>query len=311
MRDYLDKQLKEIREKVGDGRVLLGLSGGVDSSVCAALLSEAVGDRLYCVYIDHGFMRKNETDEVKQAFAGRNLNFIHVDAGTRFLSRLKGISDPEKKRKLIGNEFAKVFEEEAKKYGNASFLAQGTIRADIIESGKNKSTVIKSHHNVGGLPKELGFVGVIEPLSELFKEDVRHLGRILGLPKSLVERQPFPGPGLAIRVIGEITKEKLDILREADFILRDEFSNSQAKVDQYLCVLTNTRSVGIRDGLRSYDYTVAIRAVKTNDFMSCEYAKLPYDLLSKISSRITSEVQGVNRVVYDITNKPPATIEWE
>lgn len=312
MDDYLQKQIAEVREKVGNKRVLLGLSGGVDSSVCAALLSEAIPGQLVCIYIDHGFMRKNETDCIKEVFEKRSLDFVAVDAKERFIKRLEGITEPEAKRKIIGEEFARTFEDEAKKHGHPEFLAQGTIYPDIVESGKNKSAVIKSHHNVGGLPKDLGFEGVIEPLAGLFKDEVRKLGVMLGLPDSLVNRQPFPGPGLAIRIIGEITDEKLNILREADAILREEIGKSRAKKpNQYFAVLTNTKSVGVIGDFRSYDYTLALRAVITSDFMTCEYARLPYRLLTKISSRITNEVKGINRVVYDVTSKPPATIEWE
>ncbi len=311
MEDYLQRQIALVREKVGKKSVLLGLSGGVDSSVCAALLSEAIGEQLVCVYIDHGFMRKNETEEIKKVFARRPIKFVYVDARARFLKKLEGVTEPEQKRKLIGAEFARTFEDEAKKQGNPAFLAQGTIYPDIVESGANKSAVIKSHHNVGGLPKDLGFEGVVEPLSGLFKDEVRRLGLMLKLPSKLVYRQPFPGPGLAIRVIGEITEEKLDLLREADFIVREEIGKSRAKADQYFAVLTANRSVGVMGDFRTYDYTVAVRAVRTNDFMTCEYARLPHTLLSRISSRITNEVKGVNRVVYDITGKPPATIEWE
>jgi GMP synthase (glutamine-hydrolysing) len=255
-------------------------------------------------------MRKDETKEIKKAFENKNLNFICVDAGENFMSRLKGVSDPEQKRKIIGSEFAKTFENESKKLGHIEFLAQGTIYPDVVESGTN-SAVIKSHHNVGGLPKDLGFEGVIEPLRGLFKDEVRKLGLLLGLPDSIVYRQPFPGPGLAIRVIGEITEEKLSILREADAIAREEIRKAKNKPDQYFVVLTNTRSVGVMGDGRTYEYTAALRAVKTNDFMTCEYARLPHALLSRISSRITNEVAGINRVVYDITSKPPATIEWE
>lgn len=311
MEDYLRTRIAAVRQQVGNKRVLLGLSGGVDSSVCAALLSEALPGQLVCVYIDHGFMRQGETDQIKQVFSRRNLNFVYVDARERFLSRLKGVTDPEQKRKLIGAEFARTFEDEARRLGNPEFLAQGTIYPDIVESGKNKSAVIKSHHNVGGLPKDLGFEGVVEPLSGLFKDEVRRLGELLGLPKKLVWRQPFPGPGLAIRIIGEVTEEKLNILRAADAIVRQEIGRSRVRVDQYFAVLTDTRSVGVMGDFRTYERLLAVRAVRTNDFMTCEYARLPYTLLTRISSRITNEVDGINRVVYDITAKPPATIEWE
>lgn len=311
MEDYLRTRIAAVRQQVGNKRVLLGLSGGVDSSVCAALLSEALPGQLVCVYIDHGFMRQGETDQIKQVFSRRNLNFVYVDARERFLSRLKGVTDPEQKRKLIGAEFARTFEDEARRLGNPEFLAQGTIYPDIVESGKNKSAVIKSHHNVGGLPKDLGFEGVVEPLSGLFKDEVRRLGELLGLPKKLVWRQPFPGPGLAIRIIGEVTEEKLNILRAADAIVRQEIGRSRVRVDQYFAVLTDTRSVGVMGDFRTYERLLAVRAVRTNDFMTCEYARLPYTLLTRISSRITNEVDGINRVVYDITAKPPATIEWQ
>lgn len=311
MEDYLETQLRAVREQVGNKKVLLGLSGGVDSSVCAALLSHAIGKQLLCVYIDHGFMRKNETKEVCDVFSGMDLRFIPLDVSERFLSALSGVTDPEQKRKLIGLQFAQSFEEEARRHADVSFLAQGTIYPDVVESGANQSAVIKSHHNVGGLPKELGFEGVVEPLKGLFKDEVRALGRMLGLPESLVSRQPFPGPGLAIRMIGEVTREKLDLLREADWIVREEIRNRGEKSDQYFAVLTDTKSVGVMGDGRTYEYTLAVRAVRTNDFMTCEPCRLSYDTLFAIASRIPNEVRGINRVVYDITGKPPATIEWE
>ena len=311
MDDYIAEQVKEIRAKVGDKKVLLGLSGGVDSSVAAALISKAVPDKLICLYVDHGFMRKNESDQVENAFKDMPLHFVRVDAKDRFLSKLKGVTEPEKKRKIIGAEFISVFNDESKKLGGYDFLAQGTIYPDVVESGANSSANIKSHHNVGGLPKDLPFIGIIEPLRNLFKDEVRVLGRKLGLPPELVNRQPFPGPGLAIRIIGEITEEKLAILREADAIFREELEKSKCKASQYFAVLTNVRSVGVMGDFRTYDYAVALRAVITGDFMTAEYAPLPHSLLSKISSRIANEVNGVSRVCYDITGKPPSTIEWE
>ena len=311
--DYIEKQTIEIRQRVGTSGVLLGLSGGVDSSVTAALLSKAVPDQLVCIFVDHGLLRKNEGDEIEAVFSKRKLHFIRVNAEERFLSALSGVTDPEKKRKIIGREFIAVFEEEAKKLSGIKYLAQGTIYPDVIESGaiSGVSANIKSHHNVGGLPEKMDFVGIVEPLKGLFKDEVRKLGKRLGLPSYIVNRQPFPGPGLGIRVIGEITKEKLDILREADDIFCSEVKKSCAKVQQYFAVLTNLRSVGVMGDGRTYDYTVALRAVHTSDFMTCSWAKLPYPLLEKVSSRIVNEVRGVNRVVYDITGKPPATIEWE
>ena len=313
MGDYKRTAVAAIREKVGGGRVLLALSGGVDSSVAAALLAEAVGEQLTCVFVDHGLMRKNEGDEVEAAFAKWDINFVRVDAEQRFLGKLAGVSEPERKRKIIGEEFIRVFEEEAKKIGAVDFLAQGTIYPDVIESGTGDAAVIKSHHNVGGLPDYVDFKEIIEPLRLLFKDEVRQLGRELGLPEYLVMRQPFPGPGLAIRVIGDLTKEKLDLLREADFIFRDEIAKAgeDKNLNQYFAVLTNTRSVGVMGDGRTYDYTLALRAVTTSDFMTADWARIPYDLLDKISTRIVNEVQGINRIVYDITSKPPATIEWE
>ena len=313
MGDYKNTAIAAVREKVKDGRVLLALSGGVDSSVVAALLAEAVGNQLTCVFVDHGLMRLHEGDEVEAAFAKWDINFIRVDAESRFLLKLAGEAEPERKRKIIGEEFIRVFEEEAKKVGTVDFLAQGTIYPDIIESGLGDAAVIKSHHNVGGLPDHVDFKEIIEPLRMLFKDEVRQLGRELGLPEYLISRQPFPGPGLAIRIIGDITKDKADTLRQADFIFREELAKvGQDKcLSQYFAVLTNTRSVGVMGDGRTYDYTLALRAVVTDDFMTAEWARVPYDVLDRISVRIVNEVKGINRIVYDITSKPPATVEWE
>ena len=311
MQDYIKNEIEKIKQQVGDEQVLLGLSGGVDSSVCAAMLDKAIGKQLICIFVDHGFMRKNEPEEIEEAFSKRDLRFVKVDAAERFLGKLAGVADPEQKRKIIGAEFVRVFEEEAKKYSDVKFLSQGTIYPDVVESGANNNANVKSHHNVGGLPAQMGFKGLVEPLRSLYKDDVRKLGRELGLPASITERQPFPGPGLAIRVIGGITKEKLDLLCEADYIFRSEVIASGERADQYFAVLTDLRSVGVTADARTYDYTVALRAIITKDFMTAEYAKLSHDLLEKTAARITNEVKGINRVVYDITNKPPATIEWE
>ncbi|GHV40871.1 GMP synthase [glutamine-hydrolyzing] [Clostridia bacterium] len=311
--DYIEKQIDIAKKTVGKGRALLALSGGVDSSVCAALLSKALGERLSCVFVDHGFMRLDEGDQIERAFEGMSLNLVRVNAAERFLSKLSGVTEPEKKRKIIGAEFAAVFEEEAKRLGGAEFLAQGTIYPDVIESGGGTNAdVIKSHHNVGGLPKGLSFTGVIEPLSGLFKDEVRVIGEKLGLPKNLVERPPFPGPGLAIRVIGEVTAPKLSILRHADAIFCEEIEKMRkGRPQQYFAVYTDTRSVGVKGDARSYDNVIALRAVLTSDFMTCEYAPIKHELLARVSNRITNEIKQVSRVVYDITSKPPATIEWE
>ena len=317
MSDFCKTAIENLRAEIGEeGRVLLALSGGVDSSVLAALLGQAIGNHLTCVFVDHGLMRKNEGNEIEAAFAKWDIRFVRVNAEERFLSKLKGVTDPQEKRHIIGAEFGYVFRDEADKFGitNHDFLAQGTIYPDVIESGEGDADVIKSHHN-RLLPKEViaRFKGVLEPLSLLFKDEVRALGRELGLAESVVSRQPFPGPGLAIRIIGEITKEKADLLREADYIFRDEIrkSGEDANLSQYFAVLTNLRSVGVMGDGRTYDYALALRAVKTDDFMTAEWARMPYELLDRISTRIVNEVRGVNRIVYDVTSKPPATVEWE
>ena len=313
MAGFRDSAIAAIREKVGSGRVLLALSGGVDSSVAAALLAEAVGKKLNCVFVDHGLMRLHEGDEIEAVFSQRDLHFVRVNAEERFLSRLAGVTEPERKRKIIGEEFIRVFEEEARKIGAVDFLAQGTIYPDVIESGRGDAAVIKSHHNVGGLPETVDFKEILEPLRLLFKDEVRQLGRELGLPEALVSRQPFPGPGLGIRVIGEVTREKLDLLREADAIFPDEMAHAglAESSGQYFAALTNMRSVGVMGDGRSYDYAVALRSVQTSDFMTADWSRLPYELLDRVSVRIVNEVRGVNRVLYDITSKPPATVEYE
>ena len=314
MSSFVEDSIKTLKEKIGDGKALCALSGGVDSSVAAILLSKAIGKNLTCIFVDHGLLRKNEGDEVEKIFREQyDINLIRVNAEDRFLAKLSGVTDPEQKRKIIGEEFIRVFEEESKKIGTVDFLVQGTIYPDVIESGLGKSSVIKSHHNVGGLPDYVDFKEIVEPLRNLFKDEVRKVGLELGIPENLVFRQPFPGPGLAIRVIGDITKDKLDILREADFIFRDEIAKAglHKSINQYFAVLTNLRSVGVMGDERTYDYTVALRAVETTDFMTGLWSKIPYDVLEKVSSRIVNEVKHVNRVVYDITSKPPATIEWE
>jgi GMP synthase (glutamine-hydrolysing) len=314
MSSFAEEMVNSLREKIGDKKVLCALSGGVDSSVAAVMISKAVGKQLTCIFVDHGLLRKNEGDEVEQIFTTQfDVNFIRVNAQERFYNKLAGVSEPEQKRKIIGEEFIRVFEEEAKKIGTVDFLVQGTIYPDVIESGLGKSAVIKSHHNVGGLPDYVDFKEIIEPLRNLFKDEVRKAGLELGIPEKLVFRQPFPGPGLAIRIIGDITPEKVAILQEADYIYRDEIAKAglDRSIGQYFAVLTNLRSVGVMGDERTYDYTVALRAVTTTDFMTAEFAELPWDLLGKISNRIVNEVKHVNRICYDITGKPPATIEWE
>jgi len=313
MEDYRDRTIRALREKIGGGRVLLALSGGVDSAVCAALTAEAVGDQLTCVFVDHGLLRKNEGDEVEAAFAGRGMRFVRVNAADRFLRRLAGVRQPERKRRIIGEEFIRVFEEESGKLGKVDFLAQGTIYPDVIESGGGSAAVIKSHHNVGGLPDHVDFREILEPLRPLFKDEVRQLGRELGLPESLVSRQPFPGPGLAIRIIGPVSRKKLDILRETDALFREEMESAgfAAASAQYFAVLTNMRTVGVMGDGRSYDYAVALRAVETEDFMTADWVRLPWDLLDRASRRIVNLVPGVSRVLYDVTSKPPSTIEYE
>ncbi len=317
MDSFVEHSIKEIREKVGDGKVLLALSGGVDSSVAAGLLSRAIGKQLTCVFVDHGLLRKNEGDDVEAVFGPMgnfDLNFVRVNAQQRYYGKLAGVSEPERKRKIIGEEFIRVFEEEAKKIGRVDFLAQGTIYPDVVESGLGgESAVIKSHHNVGGLPDYVDFKEIIEPLRNLFKDEVRKAGLELGLPEKLVFRQPFPGPGLGVRIVGEVTEEKVRIVQEADFIYRDEIAKAGLKKlpDQYFAALTNMRSVGVMGDERTYDYAVALRAVNTIDFMTAEAAEIPFEVLQKVMSRIINEVRGVNRVFYDLTSKPPGTIELE
>ena len=317
MDSFVEESIKQIREKVKDGKVLLALSGGVDSSVCAGLLSRAIGKQLTCVFVDHGLLRKNEGDEVENIFGSNgkfDLNFIRVNAQDRYYAKLKGVIEPERKRKIIGEEFIRVFEEESKKIGAVDYLAQGTIYPDVVESGLGgESAVIKSHHNVGGLPDYVDFKEIIEPLRNLFKDEVRKVGLELGLPESLVFRQPFPGPGLGIRIIGEVTAEKVKIVQDADYIYREEIAKAglDKNINQYFAALTNMRSVGVMGDERTYDYVIALRAVKTIDFMTAEAADIPFDVLQTIMSRIINEVRGVNRVFYDITSKPPGTIEFE
>jgi GMP synthase (glutamine-hydrolysing) len=312
MNKFTDGVIREIREQVGSERVLLALSGGLDSSVCAALLARAVPGQLTCIFVDTGLMRLNEPDEVEAAFSGKDLEFIRVDAAERFLGALAGVEDPEEKRKIIGAEFIRVFEEEARKLGHIPFLAQGTIYPDIAESGDATGKgLVKSHHNVGGLPADMGFTGLVEPLKTLYKGDVRKLAKFLELPPAIVNRQPFPGPGLAVRVIGEITREKLDILRNADAIFREEVSFLHQKPAQYFAVITQSRAVGTRKGVRNYEYVIALRAVNTKDFMIGGVAKISMTKLARIAERIIRETPGAGRVVYDITPKPPGTIEWE
>ncbi len=312
--NFIENSIKKYREKLAGKKVLLALSGGVDSSVAAVLLHRAIGKNLICVFVDHGLLRKGEGDFVQETLDTQlGINLIRVNAQDRFLNKLAGITDPEQKRKIIGEEFVSVFEDEAQKLGKIDVLAQGTIYPDVIESGKGDSAVIKSHHNVGGLPSNIRFEEIVEPLADLFKDEVRNTGIKLKIPHELIWRQPFPGPGLAVRIIGQITKEKLELLRDADAVFRQEIEKAELNksINQYFAVLTDLRSVGVMGDFRTYGYTVVLRAVTTDDFMTAEWAKIPYDVLEKAGSRITNEIKGIGRVVYDITSKPPATVEWE
>ena len=311
---YIKKEIEAIRKQVGDRKVLLAMSGGVDSSVCAVLLQKAIGKQLTCVFVDHGCMRLNEAKEVKKVFKGKfGINLIQIDAEARFLKKAKGITDPELKRKCIGGEFVKVFAEEAKKLGKIDFLGQGTIYPDIIESGVGGHKAVKAHHNVGGLPKNIGFAGLVEPVKYLYKDEVRKVGKLLGIPEEMVMRQPFPGPGLAVRCIGELTKEKLDILRQADFVFRSEMRKAglDKKAQQFFAIMTNVKSVGVKNGARTFGYVIAIRAISTKQFVKAGVVELPFRFATGVAAKIATCVKGVNRVVWDITPKPPATIEWE
>ena len=314
MDNFINNTVKELKKQIGKNKVILGLSGGVDSSVAAALISKAVGDQLTCIFVDHGLMRKDEGNNVENTFKSLfKMNFIRVNAEKTFLTKLKGITDPEEKRKIIGTEFYKVFWKEVKKQKEKSYFAQGTIYPDCIESGKGNAAVIKTHHNKVSIPNDIEFLGIIEPLKDLFKDEVREVGEKLGLPKELIWRQPFPGPGLGIRIIGDITKEKIKILQEADAILREEMHNNgyEKELSQFFCVLPNVKTVGVMGDHRTYENLIIIRAVTTDDFMTADWAKIPYNILETISNRITNETKGINRVVYDITSKPPATVEYE
>ena len=315
---YIENEIKAIREQVGDRKVLLALSGGVDSSVCAALLYKAIGKQLVCVFVDHGCMRLNEGKMIKKVFKGQfGVNLIALDCEKRFLDKAKGVTDPETKRKIIGGEFINVFADTArdlqKKYGNIDFLGQGTIYPDIIESGVGGHKAVKAHHNVGGLPKDILFKGLVEPVKYLYKDEVRKVGRALGIPAAMVDRQPFPGPGLAVRCIGELTKEKLDILREADYVFRTEMAKAKLdrKAQQFFAIMTNVKSTGVKNGARTFGYVIALRAVATQQFVKAGIVELPFKFMVKVAEKIATTVKGVNRVVWDITPKPPATIEWE